>query len=267
MKAQAHPPLQNLQGPPSLTIVPVCFFFGSGAVQKLFRSHPSRSPHPEETIRTSPSSPAGRGREAGQQRPRGAPPPPPAPLRGPPRPPGAPLTGAALGPPDLPQEQDHGQEVAQVAEDTEHVHVPARGPCARAQATPGNFAAAEAAAASLACPWVPRGPARAAESRTPPGAPPLCQRALGRAVTWPGRPQRGGARKRRRPRSRPRPIPAPRLPAGGAARPGWGLPAGPAARRSVPARGPPRPAPLMPAEVAAQSPSSASPPQPGVLPA
>lgn len=73
MKAQAHPPLQNLQGPPSLTIVPVCFFFGSGAVQKLFRSHPSRSPHPEETIRTSPSSPAGRGREAGQQRPRGAP--------------------------------------------------------------------------------------------------------------------------------------------------------------------------------------------------
>lgn len=41
---------------------------------------------------------------------------------------------AALGPPNLPQEQDHGQEVAQVAEDSEHVHGPAR-----AQPTPGKL--------------------------------------------------------------------------------------------------------------------------------
>lgn len=43
-----------------------------------------------------------------------------------PAPPRAPLTSAALGPPDLHQEQDHGQEVAQVPEDSEHVHGPAR---------------------------------------------------------------------------------------------------------------------------------------------
>lgn len=54
---------------------------------------------------------------------------------------------------------------------------------------------------------------------------------------------------------------------GGLARLGAsGLGPPPASRRSVPARGLPRPAPLMPGEVAAQSPSSASPPQPGVLP-
>lgn len=41
---------------------------------------------------------------------------------------------AALGPPNLPQKQDHGQEMAQVAEDPKHVHGPAR-----AQPTPGKL--------------------------------------------------------------------------------------------------------------------------------
>lgn len=127
------------------------------------------------------------------------------PSRGPAR--GA-LTRAAPGPPHLPQQQDHGQEVAQVAQDAEHVH---------GAATPANLAAGGAAATSPP----------ALGSRAPG---PLAARSR-RAVTWPGRREPGSAAARRPapgPGPGPGASPSPGLPAGGAARRAWGPPPGPA---------------------------------------
>lgn len=147
-------------------------------------SPPSGSPHPEQTS-GGPPKPCRQGvwgwpAEARRPRPRG--PPPPA---------RAPLTCAGLRPPDLPQQQDHGQEVAQVAEDTEHVHGAARGPRTRAQPTPGKLSGGRRGCHVPGPDCGSRGPCprlRAPSSELRP-VPALSQRALGRAVTWPGRPR------------------------------------------------------------------------------
>lgn len=82
-----------------------------------------------------------------------------------------------------------------------------------------TFLAGEAAATSPAPAPAPACGSCAPELRAPVRARPLRQRALGRAVTWPGRRPYQGSRKRRRPRSR--------LPAQpSASAPGAGRPAG-----------------------------------------
>lgn len=116
----------------------------------------------------------------------------PSPHPGPrPAQPRAPLTGAALGPPDLPQEQDHGQEVAQVAEDSEHIHGPARRFPRRvaSRGTPRELSGAPSAAAATspsprrAVPQAAAAPPRARARALPP---PERAHPWPRAVTWRG---------------------------------------------------------------------------------